>query len=158
MGHTLCIDTLDSLLRIDTSTTKLIEELTGKRLLVTVEYQKEILENDSFQLVRMSKLTLEESDNIIIFSISSFNSDDLTDEQFNNLKKSCIPIGKVFGVGNIKKENIRVEAINNFRIAEKLNVKSNIIYSKKYEFLIKGKSIGIVKEFFNEESLNRIWY
>lgn len=147
----------DFLLGCESSTTKLFEEVSGKKLNVKVVYQREIVENDHSQLVRTSALSMGGSNKIVIYSIASFVRDLISAEQFDQLKEGCIPIGKIFGVDTISKDNIYVEIIKSARFAKKLNVQSNMVYSKKYDFLADGKRIGVVKEIFNEESLSGLW-
>jgi chorismate-pyruvate lyase len=157
MDNPVAINFIDSFFRFDTSTTKLIEELTGQKLNVKVVYQKEIIENDCVQFIRMSELILEKLNRIVIYSISSFGSNNMSKEQINELREGIMPIGKIFGVDNISKKNIVVETKKDLRMAKKLHVKSNMVYSKKYELLANGKKIGVIKEFFNEESLKVLW-
>jgi hypothetical protein len=50
---------MDIILKMDTSTTKLIEEISGEKLRVETLFQKETIENGEVQTIRMTRLFLK---------------------------------------------------------------------------------------------------
>jgi hypothetical protein len=83
----------------------------------------------------------------------------LTRGEYISLAEGMMPIGLVFHhhnhPGMIKKINVQVKEEVNPDLARLLNVNSEIIVKKKYDYWVGDREIGHICEFFNEESLRR---
>lgn len=151
---------LSRLLRMRHSTTKFLEELSGRNLLVKAEFQKEIYDNGDLEIVRLSRLYFDQPEYSVILSISSFLCKNLLDREIEQVKSRNIPLGKIFGsldMVNLKKTDILIKIVVDERLARKLNVQNPRCFSKEYALWTGDRQVGIVKEIFNEESFSRIW-
>jgi chorismate-pyruvate lyase len=150
-------EVIATILKMTTSTSKLIEEISGRKLKVETIFQKEMWEEGEFQTIRMVRLFLKTSEEPLLYSISSLKNKELNNDEMTKLKAGNLPIGKLLGITDISKSNITVEIICNSKLAVRLRVKSNQFYTKKYDIFVKNKKVGTIKEIFNDESINRIW-
>jgi chorismate-pyruvate lyase len=155
-----CRRQLTRLLRMRQSTTKFLEELSGQKLQVKAEFQKEIFDDGEVEIVRLSRLFFDGPENSIILSISSFLCKNLSEREMEQVKSRNIPLGKIFGsidMNGLKKTDICIKRVVDERLARKLNVRAPRCFSKEYALWTGARQVGIVKEIFSEESFLRVW-
>ncbi|MCP5050293.1 MAG: DUF98 domain-containing protein [bacterium] len=155
---------LEKLLTMEGSTTAFLEKLAGKKLNVSMEFQKEIHEEAGLEIVRLVKLYFDDPQHPVILAITSLPKATLTQTEIRQIKDGSIPIGKIFGITKTKqfrKSDITMEEVSDRRLAKKLNVadveKEHKCFKKEYTLWVKDRKIGVIKEIFTEQSFLRIW-
>lgn len=151
---------LNRLLSMGKSTTRYLEELSGKPLKVKTEFQKELFLNGDLEIVRVARLYFDDPEHAVIYSITSLPRRNLSETEVEQLKNGEIPMGKIFKItamNGFKKTGIKIETINDGRMTKRLNVRGTWFFSKVYCLRVGDRRIGSIKEIFNEESFSRIW-
>lgn len=151
---------MDQLATLENSTTLLLESLSGLTLRLTIDSQAEMKESDEEIIRRVVKLYFESADMPVLYCISRLRKNTLKAQEYEMLSRCIEPIGKVFQHFNnpnlISKRNISVVKNVSTELAKQLNVKSSVVFEKKYDYWVDDRAIGCIQEFFNEESLERI--
>jgi chorismate-pyruvate lyase len=154
-------DIINKIINLEDSTTLLLESLSSKPLKVLVKSQVEINDDNGKLMKRTVKLFFESSAMPVLFCVSDLYLENLKAEEYRLLMETLIPIGKIFHLFNngeaIKKMNIRITKKMDNGMAEQLNVKLPEIICKQYDYCIGERKVGSISEFFNEESLIRVW-
>lgn len=153
-----------TLLTMEASTTKWLEQLAGKKLQVSTEFQKAIYEDQKLEIIRLVKLHFGDPAQPIMLAITSLPKANLEEEEMRQLKAGNIPLGKVFGItesAGFRKTNIIAVTHSDDRLARKLNVTDtgdeNACFKKEYTLVVQDRVVGTVKEVFTKESFKRIW-
>jgi len=147
---------IDVLVTTNKSTTKLLENFTNNILNV------ELLEQFPFEidkgsfLRRQTLLFFNSIQEPVIYSESILNFNRIKPYQKKKLTEGKMTIGRVFIDQEIYKKNIVVENTRSRFVREKLFCNSVELYCKQYEMLIDREPIGIIKEFFSEETIQRV--
>ena len=145
---------------LEGSTTVYLEGLRGDRLRVLVDSQECFQTTTGTVIRRISRLFFVSPDTPLLYCISEFNKNELLQEECCLLSQEDIPVGKAFMLVNdplsITKADINVRAVSDPQIAGHLNVLSPRLFRKEYRYVVGGRSVGRIVEFFNEESLMRI--
>ncbi len=154
-----CRRTARRILRMTGSTTRLLEELSGRKLLVNTEFQKGMITGSEAEIVRMTRLYFSSVESPVILSISSLAAANLTEREVGDIRGGQIPLGTIFSSnGNtLWKSGICFKTLDDGRLARKLNVADSRLFSKEYVLWTGDRRVGIIKEIFNEESVMRIW-
>jgi chorismate-pyruvate lyase len=156
------MDIVSRLIHLEESTTSLLESLRGAPLRLVIESQKEIQDQQETIIKRTVKLFFESSDEPVLFAVSYLYKSNLHPNEYKLLRETELQIFRVFQRFNdaslIRKRNISItnEVSNEFTAT--LNVSSPAIFRKRYDFWVGDREIGSISEFFNEESLMRIWH
>lgn len=150
------------LLTMQKSTTELLEELSGKKLKVETEFQRELYTrgDGELEIVRMVRLYLDNPDNPVIYSITSLPKKSMSPEEFRQVKEGKIPLGKIFKLGElrgVRKKDVEIKTIRDLRMTKRLHVTGTWFFAKVYCLWVGERKIGSIKEIFNEESFLRIW-
>ena len=157
-NNTACL--VNELIALGDSTTLFLESIRGERLQVTIESQAETDVSASLVIRRTVKLYFQAPDAPVLYCVSFLNKNMLTAEEYRRLMMEEQPIGIVFqnlnDAASIKKLNVFVTRTSNPALAGLLNVQSDMIFEKRYDYWVGGRAIGYICEFFNEESLNRV--
>ena len=152
---------LIKLLTMQHSTTKFLEELAGKKLKVKLEFQRELYTTpDQLEIVRVTRLYLDDPQSPVIYSITSLPKKDLKPKEIEDIKDGNIPLGRVFKLTERKgfrKSRITIQTIRDERMSKRLNVLGTWFFAKEYCLWVGNRRIGNIKEIFNEESFLRIW-
>jgi chorismate-pyruvate lyase len=147
------------LLELNGSTTLFLEAIRGSRLHVALETQEETQLHGQWFLRRVVKLFFDSADIPLLYCESLLNKDTLTDAEYISLAEGRTPIGIVFHRHNfpglIRKVNMQVKEEVNPTLARLLNVSSDLVFKKNYDYWVGDREIGHICEFFNEESLER---
>jgi hypothetical protein len=156
------MDIVNRLINLEESTTSLLESLRGAPLRLVIESQKEISGPHDIIIKRTVKLFFESSSEPVLFAVSYLNKSNLYVNEYKLLRETELQIFKVFQRFNdaslIKKRNISITKEVSDESAATLNVSSPVIFRKRYDFWVGNREIGTISEFFNEESLMRIWH
>ena len=152
-----CESLMSDLLITNSSTSKLLEDISEKKLNVEVVSQKVALRKNKEQLVRVAKLFFESPDSAVMFCVSIFPINVLNDSEIVQLRAGDLPIGKIFGVDNIYKSRISVQNMSRSKLAKQLNVTDKMLFHKGYTIHTNGRTLGTIIEIFNKETINRIW-
>ncbi|MEO5563918.1 MAG: hypothetical protein ABIR18_10800 [Chitinophagaceae bacterium] len=154
-------DIINRIICLEDSTTLLLESLNTKQLKVSVESQVETVDSNEKVIKRTVKLFFESGSSPVLFCVSELYPKLLKAEEYRLLVETLMPIGKIFHLFNneslIKKINIRITKKIDKIMAEQLNVKFPEIICKQYDYWIGERKVGSICEFFNEESLMRVW-
>lgn len=150
----------DSLIKLEDSTTYFLESLHGKALELEIDSQSEEFTGPGCIIKRMVKLYFQSAMKPALYCESHIYRDALTDEEYRLLVNSAIPIGKLFKILNdrdaIQKRNITVTADPDLKIAAIMNVAPGLLWKKQYDYWVGNRHIGLIIEYFNEESLTRL--
>lgn len=154
-----CRRAMRRILTMTGSTTRLLEQLSGRRLQVNTEFQKGMGGAQEAEIVRMTRLHLGSADAPVILSISSLSPANLTEREIADIRGGEIPLGTIFCANGAKlwKSGICFKVLDDSRLARKLNVKDARLFSKEYILWTGNRRVGIIKEIFNQESIKRIW-
>lgn len=156
------MDIISRLMNLEASTTSFLESLGGAPLRLVIESQKEIPDRHETIVKRAVKLFFESSAEPVLFAVSYLYKTNLHENEYKLLRETELQIFKVFerfnDVSLIKKRNIAVTKEVSEELAASLNVASPVIFRKRYDFWVGDREIGSISEFFNEESLMRIWH
>jgi chorismate-pyruvate lyase len=151
---------LHKLIELGDSTTLFLESERGDRLRLKVESQVEMELSSRCVIRRIVKLFFDSPDNPLLYCISYIDRDKLSQAEYKSLMEEELPIGIVFHSFNepdeIRKRNVSITKEVNQDLALSLNVKSNTIFKKKYDYWVGDREIGCINEYFNEESLERV--
>lgn len=141
------------------STTRLLETVSGCRLQVSTEFQKGMAGVQEAEIVRMTRLHFGSADTPVILSISSLAPANLTEGEIADIRGGEIPLGAIFCANGAKlwKSGICFKVLDDSRLARKLNVRDSRLFSKEYILWTGKRRVGIIKEIFNQESIQRIW-
>lgn len=154
-------DIVGRVIGLKDSTTLFLESLSARPLKVIIESQVETKELNEEVLKRTVKLFFDSVSLPVLFCVSELYLKKLKEEEYKWLSETLMPIGKIFHLFNqdaiIKKNNILVVRRQDPLVAKSLNVAFTEITSKKYDYWVGDRKIGTVCEFFNAESLGRIW-
>jgi hypothetical protein len=154
-------DIISRVISLKDSTTLLLESLSARPLKVMLESQVETKDPNEEIIKRTVKLFFDSVSMPVLFCVSELHRKKLKAEEYKWLNETLMPIGKIFGFFNpevlIKKNNILITRHHDPAIAALLNVKFQEITCKKYDYWVGDRKIGAISEFFNEESLDRIW-
>lgn len=150
------------LLTMQQSTTELLEKLSGKKLKVKTEFQRELYTrgDGELEVVRMVRLYLDDPDYPVIYSITSLPKKTMSPEEFQQVKEGKTPLGKIFKLGEskgVRKKNVEVKTIHDLRMTKRMQVTGAWFFAKVYCLWVGKRKIGSIKEIFNEESFLRIW-
>lgn len=147
------------LVELNGSTTLFLESIRGGRLQVALESQEEVQIQAQWFIKRVVKLFFDSADTPLLYCESLLNKRMLTSGEYVSLAEGMTPIGTVFHhynyPGMIKKINVQVKEEVNPALARLLNVNSELIFRKRYDYWVGDREIGHICEFFNEESLRR---
>ena len=150
---------INSLLDLTDSTTLFLESVKGATLRVSVDAQSEEEENAICLITRTTRLFFLSPETPALFCMSRLYKNELTDDEYRSLIETDTPIGKVFLNFNearlIEKKNLTIALGNDSNIATRLYVNDCMLYRKEYDYIVGGRKIGRIREFFNEESLRR---
>ena len=150
---------LDKLVHLENSTTLFLESIKGQSLKVAIESQLEV-DDPEQTILRTVKLFFTSVDLPLLFCTSHINKANLSTEEYCNLTSGEMPIGRIFHpyrTGNIvAKKNTIISKELNLRISSFLNVRSPVVFKKKYDYWAGDRYIGPIAEYFNEESLARL--
>ncbi|GAA0740320.1 chorismate pyruvate-lyase family protein [Gaetbulibacter jejuensis] len=153
----LTIDSLfDTLVNTNKSTTKLLEEFTN--MVLNVELLEQFpfsIKKGSF-LKRQTLLFFYSIQKPVIYSESIINLYRIKVRQKDMLSKGTIAIGRVFRNQVIDKRNITIEKISSNFVKDKLCCNSSEFYFKQYDMFIDDEPIGVIKEFFCNETIQRV--
>lgn len=156
------MDIVSRLINLEASTTQLLESLRGAPLKLVIDSQDEIIEQKHTLVRRTVKLFFESSGEPVLYAVSYLNKQHLHGNEYQLLRETELQIFKVFQQCNnaslITKRNIAITKEVSDEMAAALNVTSPVIFRKKYDFWVDDREIGCISEFFNEESLMRIWH
>lgn len=155
--ETACEDLINELLGTTGSTSKMLEDIFGQRLRVEVIAQDKVMEDGVLLLRRTSRLFLQRPELSLMYCISSFPVDGLKENELADLEEGYKPIGIIFGVGNIHKTGISVEQSENAAAADWLNLPQQKLFHKKFTIHAQQRTIGVITEIFNKQSILRIW-
>lgn len=148
------------LVELNSSTTLFLESIRGSRLQVALESQEEVQMQAQWFIKRVVKLFFDSPDIPLLYCESLLNKSILTSGEYVSLAEGMMPIGIVFHhhnhPGMIRKINVQVKEEVNPDLARLLNVSSELIFKKKYDYWVGDREIGHICEFFNEESLGRV--
>jgi len=126
---------------------------------VALESQEEVQIQARWFIKRVVKLFFDSSDIPLLYCESLLNKSKLTGGEYVSLAEGMTPIGIVFHncnhSGLIRKINVQIKEEVNPALARLLNVSSDLIFKKKYDYWVGDREIGHICEFFNEESLGR---
>lgn len=154
------VSLVDRLVELDDSTTLFLESIRGDTLKVMMESQEESGPPDHRIIRRVVRLYFDEPDRPVLYCTSFINRDLLTKEEHHALMEEYLPMGIVFhsfnSVQSIKKKKITVSSETNPLLAAALYVQSAIVFTKRYDYWVGDRQIGVIYESFNEESLMRI--
>jgi len=157
-NNTACL--INELIVLGESTTLFLESIRGDRLQVAVESQSETNVSGSQVIRRAVKLHFQTPDAPVLYCVSFLNKNMLTEEEYRRLMVEEQPIGILFqslnDAASIKKRNVFVTQSCNSALAARLNVQSEMIFEKRYDYWVGDRAIGYICEFFNEESLDRV--
>jgi hypothetical protein len=156
------MDIVSRLINLEESTTSLLESLRGAPLRLVIESQKEIPDRHEIIIKRTVKLYFESLNVPVLYCVSYLYKSNLHAIEYKLLRETELQIFKVFqrfnDAGLIKKRNISITKEVSDELAASLNVSSPVIFRKRYDFWVGEREIGSISEFFNEESLMRIWH
>jgi len=148
--------TITKMLDLKLSTTKFLESIANDILKVKINHQFEkdlAIERDTF-------LFFKNYDNPVIWSVSILDRSCLTDIEYHLLMNSDLPIGRIFNDVKsetyLNKSNIDIVMGEHEIASSRLNINSSIVFEKKYDLIVANRKIGVITEFFNEESLARL--
>lgn len=148
------------LMALTTSTTLFLEALKGSRLKVDIVSQSEKFIAPHQVIERIVKLFFDVPDLPVLYCVSVINREQLTAAEYQSLVADVLPIGYVFHHfnegGGIQKRHVVISREVNTVLAEWLQVKSDLVYRKKYDYWVGERKIGHISEYFNEESLSRV--
>lgn len=151
---------IDSLLKLEDSTTYFLESLHGKALELEIDSQSEEFTGPQCIIKRVVKLYFLTAILPTLYCESHIHKNALTNEEYRLLVTSEIPIGKLFKTLNnsdaIQKKNITVTADRSPNITTIMNVAPGMLWKKQYDYWVGDRHIGLIKEYFNEESLTRL--
>jgi chorismate-pyruvate lyase len=147
---------LNTLVKTDKSTTRLLEKFTDKILNVDLKQQFLFTINKASFLKRESFLFFHSVNQPVIYSESIINLYRIKSIQKEKLIAGKITIGRIFRKEEIDKQNITVEKISSKHIQEKLSCNSSEMYCKQYEMFVDKEYIGVIKEFFCDETIKRV--
>ena len=147
---------IEKLLNNSESTTDLLQQLTKHALSCSLEFQKKYKDDDSDNefLLRSTKLYFKNKEFPVIYSISSIDLSNLTQEEILRLKDGNTPIGAIFNF-TLTKTDICVREHFDQRLQKILKTSTDSFFQKSYKLWSKSRYIGIVKEIFNTETLER---
>ncbi|MBW8683052.1 tail fiber domain-containing protein [Chitinophaga rhizophila] len=150
---------IDSLKKLEDSTTYFLEALQGKTLELVIDSQSEEQSGYACMIKRVVKLHFQGGAHPMLYCESNLYKSALTPQEYDLLTNSLTPIGKVFTQLNdgtvITKKNITVTTGNDGRIAAIMNVNGGMFWKKEYEYWVGSRHIGFIIEYFSEESLKR---
>lgn len=155
---TSCDSVLKELLVTNTSTSKILEEVSDQKLKVEVLSQSEDLHKNQVHIIRKSKLFIKSPENALMYCLSDFYLSRDEENEIHQLKTGNEPIGKIFGVHNILKSEIQVKSAYDSLMAFNLKLFDSCLYHKQYTIFVKGRKMGSIIEIFNKESLMRLWH
>jgi len=151
---------IGELLRLEDSTTLFLESVKRIKLKVQLESQTETFESGSCIIKRVTRLFFETPQSPVLYCISYLRKNELTETEYRYLVDGNLPIGRLFmqvnDAGEIRKTDISATLEKDADIAERLNVGSDIVHKKMYDYWIGNRKIGHIVEFFNKESLSRV--
>jgi hypothetical protein len=151
---------IEDLLSLKGSTTLFLESAKGLMMSVQLESQSENTEAGRCIIRRATRLFFQSAQQPALYCLSYLLKNELTAMEYHTLKAGVIPIGKLFLQFNdrveIKKTNISRSLETHADIARLLNVNSDLVYKKEYDYWIGRRRIGQIIEFFNKESLSRL--
>jgi chorismate-pyruvate lyase len=149
---------LEKLSHLDQSTTLFLESIKGQSLKVAIESQ---VEGPEDSLIRTVRLYFDSAYLPLLYCISRLNTANLSPEEYSLLTRQAMPIGRIFKYSNpgapIVKRNTTVTIENNAHIAGCLNIKPSTVKQKRYDYWVGEREIGTITEYFNQESLARIY-
>ena len=152
---------MNKLIELDGSTTLFLESLRSEPLKVIVESQAETEGYPDGIINRVVRLFFDSSDTPVLHCTSYLNKSKLTGEEYRSLIEGKLPIGTVFHCYNdadsIIKKNTSITKETNPDVAISLNVRSDLVFRKRYEYWVGDREIGHICEFFNDESLSRVY-
>ncbi|MEN5197003.1 chorismate pyruvate-lyase family protein [Sphingobacterium faecium] len=146
---------LYELMHTTKSTTKLMERIAKMTLNVDLIKQSQYTVNEKFFLKRQTLLFFSSVYQPIIYSESLINFCNISHDQQRLLSSGSLTIGRVFSNQEIDKKNITIETIQSKAVMGKLACKSQEIYCKEYEMFVDKINIGIIKEYFSKETIQR---
>lgn len=151
---------IDKFLELKSSTTFFLEEIRGEKLWSLVESQYETVENNHTIINRIVKLYFESPQIPVLYCESRLVKEQMTQGEYEHIVDGELPIGRIFHRFNqaesIVKKEFAVNRCWDNRIAKNLNVKNQKVYNKCYDYWVSGRKVGVIHEYFNEESLERI--
>ncbi len=151
---------VEQILCLEGSTTFFLETLANKKLQVHIVSQSEVCINNNMVIKRVVKLYFEQPELPIFYCQSYIEKDVLTNAEYNGLMSECIPIGKIFSdnesAGTISKKIISACKLFNSSISSELQIAGGRIYGKKFQFYINERYIGVIEEYFHEDTLLRL--
>jgi hypothetical protein len=160
MAEFFAMSIMDRLLTSADSTTLYLESLRKEKLMVVIESQTLVYENNIQVIKRVVKLFFDTPEQPLLYCISRLNKSVLSKIEMTQLLDDVLPIGKVFTTLNdpqtIFKTNICVSQRVDHGLKDILNVESELIFKKQYDYEVGNRKIGQIIEYFNEESLKRI--
>jgi chorismate-pyruvate lyase len=151
---------IQEVIDLNKSTTLYLEGLCNKKLKVQVVSQHEQENNESVDIIRVSKLFFDTAESPLLYCKSYIQKALLTEDEYELISNTAIPLGKIFAELNnpsvIYKENITISKGVYEVEAAAMKLLSGRMYKKSYRFFIGLRPLAVIEEFFNEESLNRI--
>jgi chorismate-pyruvate lyase len=150
---------VEQILCLEGSTTFFLETLANKKLQVHVVSQSEHCINGNIVIKRAVKLYFDHPELPIFYCLSYIEKDVLTNAEYDGLMSERIPIGKIFSDEGqpdiINKKNVSVAKILDGSISSELQISGEEIYSKIFQFYVNNRYIGIIEEYFHEDTLQR---
>ena len=146
---------LEELITLEDSTTLFLEHLKGELLKVKLISQVESLGT----LKRTVVLFFDSNKAPVLYCESSLKIGNIMSSEYKQLIEGKQPIGKVFNYKSptvAMKKGIEIKKLHNRLVADTMNVRSQTFYKKTYSYVINGRDIGQISEFFNMETLNRL--
>lgn len=155
--NTACEELILELLGTTGSTSKMLEDIFGQKLKVEVIAQERMMQGNEPLLLRTSRLYLKSPELSLMYCISAFPLGALEEEELSDLEVGVKPIGIIFGVENIYKTGICVEQVEDPAAVEWLHLSQQELFHKQFTIHAQNRTIGVITEIFNKESILRIW-
>jgi len=151
------MDIVSEILSLEESTTFFLEHLRNDALLVQIKSQSEISSPAGLIIKRSVILYFERLHSPALYSVSFLYKNLLTENELKLLENTNTPIGRIFNPNDqpsvIFKKNIRSGSIRCLEISEMLKVRTDLLWTKTYDFWVGTRNIGNICEYFNYQSL-----
>lgn len=148
---------LESLINLQGSTTCFLEFVRKETLKVQIVSQTETVDGGAKILDRVILLYFTTPQRPLLYCKSRLCIDLLSNDEYDMLRFKKMPMGKIFDSSGavITKKNITIARVVDSDACRYL-FSNHGVYQKKYDYIIGGRNIGPVLEFFSAESLIRI--
>lgn len=133
------------------STTQFLHDLAGAEIRVDILSQQ----CQANYLRRESLLYLDKASKPVLYAVGQFFIDNISSAQQQQLLNTSKPVGTIFGINNISKNNQKVSFSDDQTLLARLNSSDRFCLRRSFELMNGTVKVANLTEVVNHQSLQR---